>query len=692
VGNRVVILTALVACLGTGSVSAETTVLTPRLHHLRATTEREWSDFPAKAESHTLSLPFQAKRNEGEWTLRLRQQDVKQTWKVLLNGKELGRLLQDENDTVLYLKVPPRWLLAGENKLLIEQIGKVPDDVRVGEITLHDRPVARVLGEATVELSLQEVGLPGKPAAIPGRFTILTRGGALMTVGAASEGGLAVRPGVVYTGTGKARFGLPAGDYTIHAGRGFAYGIDTVRLTLKAGDRVSRTLSIKREVPTPGYVSCDTHIHTLTFSGHGDSTDDERALTIAGEGIDLPISTEHNRQVDYHATAVTQGVRRYFTPVVGNEVTTAVGHFNIFPVKAGGPVPDHQSKDWKTVFRGIERTKAKVVILNHPRDIHSGYRPFGPEHHLALTGANLDGWELKANSMEVVNSGAQQTDFMRLYHDWFGLLNRGLMLTPVGSSDSHDVSRFLVGQGRTYIRSRSERPDRIDVDEAIDNFLAGKVLVSCGLLAEITVNDRYGPGDLAPVKGEVKVAVRVRGPGWTTADRVELYANGRKVREAKITDGSRGGVKWSGEWKLPRPRHDVYLVAIASGPGVESLHWPIAKPYQPTSRQVKRRVIGSTGAVWLDGDGDGKRTSARGYAERLFREAGGRWAKLLPCLARYDEAVAVQAAELMRASGVALEDKAVLTASREAGAHVERALQAYKQAWRDSRIARESAR
>jgi len=30
----------------------------------------------------------------------------------------------------------------------------------------------------------------------------------------------------------------------------------------------------------PGFVSCDTHIHTLTFSGHGDATIDEPGLTV----------------------------------------------------------------------------------------------------------------------------------------------------------------------------------------------------------------------------------------------------------------------------------------------------------------------------------------------------------------------------------------------------------------------------
>jgi hypothetical protein len=391
----------------------------------------------------------------------------------------------------------------------------------------------------------------------------------------------------------------------------------------------------------------------------------------------------------YGAAAVKAGVQDYFTYVVGNEVTTSVGHFNVFPVRAGGPLPDWKGKDWAAVFGSIvKETAAPVIVLNHPCDLHSGFRPFGPEHHLALTGDNLDGWELRANAIELVNSGAQQSDVMRTYRDWFGLLNHGTYLTPIGASDSHDVCRFIVGQARTYIRCKSDRPGAIDVQEAVKSLREGRVMVSCGLLADIRVNDKYGPGDLVPVTSDVKVAVRVLGPSWVTADRVELYANGVKVREERIVDAKNPGVKWSGTWTLPRARHDVHLVAVATGPGVRELYWPIAKPYQPTSPIADPRVIGSTGPVWLDGDGDGKRTSARGYAQRLFKDAGGEWSKLVPALSAYDETVAAQAAGLLRAKGVSVEDDGVRAAVQKAGPHVEKAFEAFAEAWRESRIAR----
>ena len=160
------------------------------------------------------------------------------------------------------------------------------------------------------------------------------------------------------------------------------------------------------------------------------------------------------------------------------------------------------------------------------------------------------------------------------------------------------------------------------------------------------------------------------------------------MREEEIHDGTRGGVKWRGEWELPRFDHDVHLVAIATGPGVESLHWPIAKPYQPTSPVVERRVIGSTGAVWLDVDGDGQRTSALAYAQRLMTKHGNRPSDVAAALASYDEAVAVQAAALLNASGADLNDAELRAAAKQAGPHVERGFRAFLEAWRTGEVAR----
>src|SRR5215831_10257306 len=97
---------------------------------------------------------------------------------------------------------------------------------------------------------------------------------------------------------------------------------------------------------------------------------------------------------------------------------------------------------------------------------------------------------------------------------------------------------------------------------------------------------------MAPAVGEVNVVVRVRGPNWVTADKVELYANGHKVREAPITDGKQAGLKWFGEWRLPPCRHGVHLVALASGPGVEATVSEPAPVPTPSASSTTPRVGG----------------------------------------------------------------------------------------------------
>jgi hypothetical protein len=128
-------------------------------------------------------------------------------------------------------------------------------------------------------------------------------------------------------------------------------------------------------------------------------------------------------------------------------------------------------------------------------------------------------------------------------------------------------------------------------------------MVSYGLLAELTVNSKYGPGETVPVFGdEVDVRVRVLGPDWVEADRVMLFQDGELIREQEIEPGdiSEIGVLWSGGWTLPRPATDSFLVAIAMGPGIEAPYWRTAKPYQPDTPDPTTYVVGASGAVWLE--------------------------------------------------------------------------------------------
>lgn len=639
-------------------------VLNRERTHLRSGTDPEWTEFSTSVpRGRRLDLRFTASSNATEATLFIQQDDVRQDWFVELNGKRLGKLFLMEADLIHTLAVPRGLLRSGSNLLSILP-PRENDDIVLGDIRISSQSVTNALREATINARVTDSATGD---AVPCRITVVDAKGALAPLADfGNTRALAVRPGVVYTGNGRAGISLPAGEYTVYVSRGLEWSVATQRVQIASGGTARAELQLSRVVPTPGWVSCDTHVHTCTHSRHGDATLDERMFTLAGEGIELPIATDHNLHVDYSEAARRTGMAPFFTPVVGNEVTTAAGHFNIFPVVPAARVPDFMITDWPRLMAAMRATpQVRVVVLNHPRNVHSNFQPFAATNFNAVTGDNLRGPEFTFDAMEVMNSSAQQSDYMLVYRDWFALLNHGYRITAVGSSDGHDVSRYIVGQGRTYIACADDRPGQIDVPTACSNLLAGRALVSMGLLANMTVDERFHVGDTATNLGaEVRVRVDVQAPPWVSATNVCLFANGLQIREQAL-DGRSQAVRWN----IPRPAHDVHLVAIATGPGVTAPFWAIPRPYQPTSPHWEGRVIASTNPVWLDADGDGKFSSARTYAQRLVTESAGKVAKLITALNRYDEAVVAQAASLSARQGQRLDsprfDKKLKSASNQ---------------------------
>jgi len=647
-------------------------VIDAKMYRLGDAGAPEWFD-RGKPDAVRLTVTFHAAANAGPATVFLRQKGVKFARPVELNGKKIGGLLPVNQALVHTVTLPAGALREGENTLTIPP-SPGGDDIEVGDFRISSGSPEGVLHRAMLEVVVTDADAG---AGLPCRITITDQHGSLAALSPAPGQTLAARPGVIYTRDGKAKVGLLPGSYTIYATRGFEYGVEAKPVTMRDAQPQQVELAIRREVPTPGLVASDTHLHTLTFSKHGDATMEERMLTIAGEGIELPIATDHNIHADYSEPSLSAGVQSFFTPVRGNEVTTKVGHFNAFPIQPGSPVVDHRVEGWPKLMAAVRATPGvKVVTLNHPRDEHSKFVPLGPANFNAATGEVLFAPELGFDAMEVITSGAMQSDVMLLFRDWFALLNAGRRLTAIASSDTHDVARFILGQARSYVMCDDRDPAKIGVDAACESFLAGRVLVSMGLLAQMTVEEKFAVGDLATNLGEtVRVTVKVLGPSWTRADRVELFANGVKIREEAIAP-SAAVEKARVNWHLPRPRHDMHLVAIATGPGIDAPYCETPRPYQPSSKVFTPRVIGATNAVWLDGDGDAHFTAARSYAEQLIAKHSTEAAKLLPALAEYDEAIARQAAALCHARGQDIHGAVFADALQRAGEHVRRGVSA----------------
>jgi hypothetical protein len=276
---------------------------------------------------------------------------------------------------------------------------------------------------------------------------------------------------------------LPRGSYRCFATRGPEWSLSE-RALVVAESPASCEHTLAPEVDTTGFVACDTHLHTLQFSGHGDASALERQVTLAGEGVELAIATDHNHQTDYAPFQRELGLSAWYTSVVGNEVTTEVGHFNAFPLPAGGPLPPHRSRDLVTIAHGIRALGAQVVILNHPRWPSASDSPFGHHNLDRLLGRFDPPIELPVDATEMINSTTEEKSPRGLFLDWFALLNRGVRIFAVGSSDSHTVGE-PVGQGRTYVPSNTDVANAIDVNASCTAIREGRTSISQGIFATV---------------------------------------------------------------------------------------------------------------------------------------------------------------------------------------------------------------
>jgi len=657
---------------------AETSQLSVEKYHLGVEGFPEWEEFAnRKPHGRRLDLTFTTPATTNSHALFLRQCDVKNTWQVQLNGQRLGNLIAQETPLIAHFEITHRLLRSGTNTLSIIP-PTATDDIEISHIRLASGKPSDLLNQGSLQLKVTEA--PNSQP-IPCRITITDASGALaalIPLSGTDTNSLATttRPGVIYTRDGTTRLGLLPGNYTIYASRGLEYSVATQQVTIAHGSTQTVNLAIRREVNTKGWVAADTHIHTRTHSGHGDATIDERMLTIAGEGIELAIATDHNHHTDYSAAALRTKLQQHFTSVIGNEVTTKNGHFNAFPItNQSSTVADFKSTDWGELLRGIRSTPGvQVITLNHPRDLHSGFIPLGLTNFNPITGQHVRLTNEVFDALEVITSGAMQSDIYLLYRDWFALLNRGHRIMSVGSSDTHDVSRFILGQGRTYLAAPDDDAAQIDIKTACRSLKAGRASVSFGLFADMDVAQKFHLGDLATnLTDEFIVTVHADAPSWTWVQKVELFANGVKIRETDYLQ-PRVRLRRSSGFVLNRPFHDLYLVGIATGPGITAPFAERPKPYQPSSKTFTPKVLASTNPIWIDGDGDGKYTSPRGYAEQLVKDYGSNPERLFTALAPYDEAIIIQTLALCRERGADLRNRTLQAAAKDATPTIQKAL------------------
>ncbi|MCP4248861.1 MAG: CehA/McbA family metallohydrolase [bacterium] len=482
---------------------------------------------------------------------------------------------------------------------------------------------------ATLRYSIQDE--TGRP--MPGRLTFLGPGGPtadLFPNTQAAPDGLAVRKNIIYTLSGQGAVTVPPDRYTIYASRGPEWSIHSQQVNLKAGGEAEFSARLRREVDTSGWVCADFHLHTLTYSGHGDSNLKERIITFLGEGLEFAVATDHNHNTDYQPTMQALGVEADLTAVTGNEVTVPIGHFNAFPLDPKRPVPPKDSRDATTLFKLIRAEPNRygivpVIQVNHPRWGRIAY--FGNGELDPVTGvAHADLHSYDFDSIEVFNenegwgyydaertrepaTGAARHCVLR---DWFNMLNRGRRPAAVGNSDSHTVHNTLAAYPRNYLPSSTDDPGRIDVAEVAAAVKGQRLFTSIGPFVEYWVDDRPMGADVKAADGSVELRIKIQAASWVDCDRVKIVINGDVVRELPVPD-TRQVERLDTTVEVAVPR-DCWLTLLVEGDD------SLAPIVHDQGRPV--RPLAVTNPVWIDADGDGRWASPWEQAQSLLAAHG----------------------------------------------------------------------
>ena len=206
-----------------------------------------------------------------------------------------------------------------------------------------------------------------------------------------TTGDAAGQGNVVYTASGSGGIQLRPGTYDVYASRGMEYSVARKQIQVASGGVATGDFELKRVVQTPNAVSADFHVHS------GRSLDAsaplrDRVKAFAAEGVEVMVSSDHDKHVDYAPIISTLGLSSRMRSIIGNEMTgsvpnppafpNSIGHINAWPL----PLNKDEARDGAIqdefvapnfVFKRLRDQGAEVIQYNHPRAGVSGLTSIG---------------------------------------------------------------------------------------------------------------------------------------------------------------------------------------------------------------------------------------------------------------------------------------------------------------------------
>jgi hypothetical protein len=195
---------------------------------------------------------------------------------------------------------------------------------------------------------------------------------------------------VVFAASGSERMELPQGRYQVYVSRGVEYSLwdsaeqgNPAGVLIQAGSSTRIDAVLHREVDSSGYISADLHVHAAPSHDSGVPLT-KRVATMACEGVEYVVATDHDVITDYRPALEQMGLDPWLQASSGLEVTgIEVGHYLGFPLLIDHNRPKGGALDWTgltptSVIAGVAELGAfspdeTIVYIGHPRDGILGY-------------------------------------------------------------------------------------------------------------------------------------------------------------------------------------------------------------------------------------------------------------------------------------------------------------------------------
>jgi hypothetical protein len=381
---------------------------------------------------------------------------------------------------------------------------------------------------------------------------------------------------------------LEPGSYQVVVSRGTEYSaFKTGVVAITGGVTTAVNAKIGHVIDTPGFISSDYHTHMI------DSPDSRismanRCLSMAGEGLDNIVATDHSVITNLSPKIAEIGLTPFLHATPGEEVTTFdTGHYNSYPQGLNpSRAQTRGSTDWAAPappgedfpsFGNYILSPAQIDALvqadpdnaglgtitqiNH---IDSHFLPLRIDTSQEPPHANLDPGDFSGPggspgpsnplffrldpsipefyhhfpALELWNgstTGAQHEFLDLRIGIWMNQLNQGLISTAIADTDTHTLHDLNSGGGRTWTPSSTDAPAGILDSEIASAVAAGKAVGGQGIYVQAALSAAstgetadFGLGSATLVKttdGSVDLDIDVQAPVWAPYDRIEIYMN-----------------------------------------------------------------------------------------------------------------------------------------------------------------------